>query len=53
MSNLQALAKQFHWFTTHPSLGKEAFSDMLKLQHDILPEGNLLPSGYADAMKII
>lgn len=43
----------FDWFSSHPSLSKEAFSKNLQLWHSILPEGNLLPTSYQEAYKII
>ena len=43
----------FDWFSSHPSLSKEAFSKNLKLWHSILPEGNLLPTSYQEAYRII
>jgi len=43
----------FDWFSSHPSLSKEAFSKNLQLWHSILPEGNLLPTSYREAYKII
>ena len=39
----------FDWFSSHPSLIKEALSKSLKLCHTILPEGNLLPTNYQQA----
>ena len=30
---LQALVKNFHWFTEHPGVSKEALSSMLSMQH--------------------
>lgn len=46
---LQTLAKHFNWFTSHPGTSKEALSGVLKVQHDILPKGHLLPDSYASA----
>lgn len=43
----------FDWFCSHPSLSKEAFSKNLQLWHSLLPEGNLLPTSYQEAYKII
>ena len=50
---LQTLAKYFEWFTSHPGTSKSALSEMLKLQHTILPKGNLLPKSYRVAQKIM
>lgn len=43
----------FDWFSSHPSLSKEAFSKNLQLWHSILPQGNLLPTSYHEAYKLI
>ena len=50
---LDALVKYFYWFSNHPGISKEALSNMLSLQHDILPEGNNLPSSYNAAIKLV
>ena len=51
---LQALQQHFTWFTQHPSVSKEAFSEMLyTLHHGTLPHGNLLPDSYDKAMAVI
>jgi len=47
---LQTLAQYFEWFTAHPGTSKEAFSEVLHLQHSTLPNGNLLPDSYAAAL---
>ena len=47
------LAKYFEWFTSHPGTSKSALSDMLKLQHEILPIRNLLPNTYQSAHRMI
>ena len=49
----ETLVHLFDWFSSHPSLSKEAFSKNLKLWHSILPEGNLLPTSYQEAYKTI
>lgn len=49
----ETLVHLFDWFSSHPSLSKEAFSRNLQLWHSILPEGNLLPTSYQAAYKII
>ena len=42
------------WFTEHPSISKDAFSDMLRIQHfSILPKDNLLPCLYNDLTKMV
>ena len=51
---LEAVAQHFLWFTDHPSISKQALSDILHRQHhSILPKGNLLPDSYLKAMKIV
>ena len=50
---LQTLAKYFEWFTTHPGTSKSALSEILKLQNEILPIGNLLPNSYQAAHRIM
>lgn len=50
---LQTLAKYFDWFTSHPGTSKEALSSVLKMQHDILPEGHRLPDSYISARRLI
>ena len=43
-----------HWFSSHPSISKEALSDILRMEHyEVLPQGNRLPSSYHDAMKLV
>ena len=50
----QALAKHFEWFTDHPGCSKESLSKLLKMKHEsILPQGNILPSSYQSAFKLI
>ena len=50
---MESIVKYLHWFSNHPSISKEALSDILKLEHnDILPPGNNLPSSYDDIMKL-
>jgi len=51
---LQALAQIFQWFTAHPGTSKEAVSELLSMQHNVLlPKGNLLPESYYDAHQLI
>lgn len=50
---MDALVKYFYWFSSHPSISKEALSNMLSLQHEILPPDNTLPSCYDSAIKLI
>lgn len=50
---LETLIHLFDWFSSHPSLSKEAFSKNLLFWHSILPEGNLLPTNYQQAYNII
>lgn len=47
------MAKIFEWFTSHPGTSKDALSEMLKLQSEILPTGNLLPKSYHVAHRMI
>ena len=47
------LVKLFDWFSSHPSMSKEAFSRNLQLWHSILPKGNCLPVSYREAYNII
>ena len=49
----ETLVHQFDWFSSHNSISKEAFSKNLQIWHSILPEGNVLPTSYQDAYKII
>lgn len=49
----ETLVKLFDWFSSHPSISKEAFSRNLQLWHSILPEGNSLPTSYREAYQII
>ena len=50
---LQAVIKNLCWFCEHPSISKEALSDSLQAQHDILPPGNCLPVSYKAVHKLI
>ena len=50
---LETLVHLFYWFSSHPSMSKEAFTKNLQLWHSILPEGNCYPTSYRDAFKII
>ena len=44
---LEALKHQLSWFSNHPSISKEALSDMLRtLHHRILPHANALLDSY-------
>ena len=49
----KTLVKLFDWFSSHPSISKEAFSRNLKLWHYILPKGNCLPVSYREAYNIM
>ncbi|XP_068748657.1 uncharacterized protein [Montipora capricornis] len=54
ISVVEALVHMFDWFTSHPSLSKQAFSENLHYLHNyILPQGNLLPSSYQEAYQVI
>ena len=48
---LDTLAKHFEWFTSHPGTSKEALSNMLSMEHSILPENNILPKTYLLALQ--
>lgn len=50
---LETIAAMFDWFASHPNVSKSALSDMLTLQHSLLPNGNMLPSTYSAAEKFI
>ena len=50
---LETLVHLFDWFSSHPSISKEAFSRNLQMWHSILPEGNCLPTSYRSAYMII
>ena len=51
---MDAIVKYLSWFSEHPGISKEAFSDMLSLQHrEVLPRGNRLPASYNDIMKLV
>ena len=50
---LDTLAKHFEWFTSHPGTSKEALSNMLSMEHSILPENNILPKTYSLALQQI
>ena len=51
---LEVVAQHFLRFTDHPSISKQALSDILHQQHhSIIPKGNLLPDSYLKAMKIV
>ena len=39
---MDALVKYFKWFSEHPGISKEALSDILRLEHNVLPSGNEL-----------
>ena len=45
--------KNLCWFCEDPSISKEALSDSLQAQHDILPPGNCLPVSYKAVHKLI
>ena len=54
LSVMDSLVKYLHWFSSHPSISKEALSDILRMEHyEVLPQGNRLPSSYHDAMKLV
>lgn len=54
LSTLETITMLVSWFSTFPSMSKEAFSRLLYLLHTfILPEENTLPSSYYLAMKKI
>ena len=49
----QTFAKYFECFTSHPGSSKYTLLDMLKLQHKILPDDNLLPNAYQSIYRMI
>ena len=44
----ETIVKLFEWFSSHPSISKEAFSRNLQLWHSLLPKGNCLPISYPE-----
>ena len=53
LSLMDALVKYLKWFSEHPGISK-VLSDILKLVHnEVLPRRNILPSSFADAMKLV
>lgn len=54
ISVVESLMHMFDWFTSHPSLSKQAFFENLHYLHNyILPQGNLLPSSYQEVYLCI
>ncbi len=54
ISVVESLMHMFDWFTSHPSLSKQAFSENLHYLHNyVLPQENLLPSSYQEAFVCI
>lgn len=50
---LQSIVHHLSWFSEHPSISKQALSDLLKREHHyVLPPGNHLPDSYEAAMKL-
>ena len=49
----EAVVHVFAWFSSHPSISKEAFSKNLEIWHSILPQDNLLPKSYKEAYQLI
>lgn len=49
----ETLVKLFDWFSSHPSLSKEAFTRNLQLWKSLLPKGCSLPNSYKEAYSII
>ena len=51
---LETLGGYFYWFSSHPSISKNALSSLLYHEHyNVLPEGNNLPSSYLQAYDFI
>ena len=51
---LETLGGYFYWFSSHPSISKNALSSLLYHEHyNVLPEGNNLPSSYVQAYDFI
>ena len=51
---LETLGGYFYWFSSHPSISKNALSSLLYHEHyNVLREGNNLPSSYQQAYDFI
>lgn len=54
LSRLQAISLLLSWFGSSPGMSKHSLSCLLNLLHThILPPGNLLPSSYKEATKLL
>ena len=54
MSCFQATATLVSWFSRFPGMSKNSFSQLLDILHNhILPEGNTLPTSYAQAVSML
>ena len=54
ISNMHAICLLMTWFGAFPGMSKESFSYLLNMLHTyILPEGNILPTSYMSALKLL
>ena len=54
LSCLQAVSLLLSWFSSSPGMSKRSLSSLLNLLHThILPLGNVLPSSYRQAVKLL
>ena len=54
LSPSQAVSLLLSWFSSFPGISKQALSSLLNLLHThILPPGNILPSSYKQAVKLL
>ena len=54
LSCFQAILELVSWFSNHAGISKNAFSQLLNILHTkILPQNNILPTSYAEAMAIL
>lgn len=51
LSSIQAVSLLMSWFSSFPGISKQALNSLLNLLHTkILPQGNILPSNYCQAV---
>ena len=54
VSVIHSVASHLMWFTSHPNISKDFFSDMFLMGHSsALPPDNLLPCSYTDLIKLV
>lgn len=54
LSVMNALSLLFSWFSAFPGMSKESFNQLLLILHNfILPSGNILPTRYHSALKVL